>query len=129
MLYIDTLHAVGSNCPAEAATDGLVESCRPLHIIEPKPFLEDGEQFSGLLLRKAGAVTQTSDLLLNVLIIDILVCYKVAVVFEQRSGLNRQKFQFSHQSVGTFLNAGEQIDQLRIQIVVDVQSVWIWGQS
>lgn len=54
---------------------------------------------------------------------------KVSVILKELTAVDGQEFQFPQQNIGAFLDAREQVHQLGIQIVVDVQAVWVRRQS
>ena len=82
-----------------------------------------------MFLRKAGPISQTFDLRLHILKVDLLVGDKVPVILEELAAVDGQEFQFPQQNIGAFLDAREQVHQLGIQVVINVQSVWVRRQS
>ena len=82
-----------------------------------------------MFLRKAGAISQALDLRLHILKVDLLMCNKVAVILEELAAVDGQESQFPQQNIGAFFDAREQVHQLGIQVVINVQSVWVWRQS
>ena len=126
---IHALYAEGGDRRAEAAPDGEVIRRRPFYIEQCQPLLKNGEQLPGLFLRKTGAVAQTRDLRLHILIVDLLVGDKVAVILEKPAAVDGQEFQLPQQNVGALLDAGIQVHQLGIQVIIDVQAAWVLGQS
>ena len=54
---------------------------------------------------------------------------KVAVILEKPAAVDGQEFQLPQQNVGALLDAGIQVHQLGIQVIIDVQAAWVLGQS
>ena len=81
-----------------------------------------------MLLRKAGAISEAFDLRLHILKVDLLVGDKVSVILKELTAVDGQEFQFPQQNIGAFFDAREQVHQLGIQVVINVQSVWVRRQ-
>ena len=81
-----------------------------------------------MFLRKAGAISEAFDLRLHILKVDLLMGDKVPVILEELAAVDGQEFQFPQQNIGAFLDAREQVHQLGIQVVINVQSVWVRRQ-
>ena len=81
-----------------------------------------------MFLRKAGPISEAFDLRLHILKVDLLVGDKVPVILEELAAVDGQEFQFPQQNIGAFFDAREQVHQLGIQVVINVQSVWVRRQ-
>ena len=128
-LHIHALDAIGLDRSAEAPANGEVISCRALDVEEPQPLVKDGPQRPLLLFGEAGPIPEALDLFRDVSVIDVLVHQEIAVIFKCRAGLDGQEFQFPHQHIRAFLDAGEEVDQIGIQIIVDIQPIWVRRQG